>query len=151
MLTPPENGAGEFPDRKTSQHFPGKTEFPSGATSKIHVHSVHVHVQPPIKIQNHRKSPYKLCLKKACLLCSSPSSALVMGSLFSLGSPILDIHMVKPRLGTGVPRSSESNAPRRGGERGFRGGRCSSCSEEEEGCTGLIKDSRADHVSWLYM
>jgi len=34
-----------------------------------------------------------------------------MGSLFSLGSPILDIHMVKPRLGTGVPRSPESNAP----------------------------------------
>ena len=49
VLTPPENGAGEFPDRKTSQHFPGKTEFPSGATSKIHVHSVHVHVQLPIK------------------------------------------------------------------------------------------------------
>ena len=34
VLTPPENGAGEFPDRKTSQHFPGKTEFPGGATSK---------------------------------------------------------------------------------------------------------------------
>ena len=42
VLTPPENGAGEFPDRKTCQHFPGKTEFPSGASSKIHVHSVHV-------------------------------------------------------------------------------------------------------------
>ena len=26
VLTPPENGAGEVPDRKTSQHFPGKTE-----------------------------------------------------------------------------------------------------------------------------
>jgi len=31
--------------------------------------------------------------------------------LFSLGSPIVDIHMVKTRLGTGVPRSPESNAP----------------------------------------
>ena len=30
-------------------------------------------------------------------------------------------------------------------------GRCSSCSKKEEGCTGLIKDSRADHVSWLDM
>ena len=33
VLIPPEDGAGEFPDRKTSQHFPGKTEFPSGAIS----------------------------------------------------------------------------------------------------------------------
>ena len=77
---------------------------------KFHVHSVHVHVQPPIKIQNHRKSPYKLCLKKACLLCSPPSSALVMG-LFFLDPPIVNIHMVRTRLGTGVPRCPESNVP----------------------------------------
>ena len=49
---------------------------------------------------------------------------------------------------------------RRGARRGARRGvgwrariqrRISSCSEEEEGCTGLIKDSRVDHVSWLDM
>ena len=56
------------------------------------------------------ESPYKLCLKKACLLCSQPSSALVMGSTF-LDPPIVNIHMVKTRLGTGVPRSPKSNAP----------------------------------------
>jgi len=64
-----------------------------------------------IKIQNNREPPFKLCLKKACFLFSPPSSALVMG-LFSQGSPIVDIHMVKTRLGTVVPRSPESDAPR---------------------------------------
>ena len=70
-----------------------------------------MYTTPNQKIQNHRELPYKLCLEKACLLCSLPSSALVMASLFSLGSPIVDIHMVKTRPGTGVPRSPESNAP----------------------------------------
>ena len=85
----------------------------------VQVKKVHVHIHvlysvfsatPNKKIQNHRDSPYKLCLEKACLLCPPPCSSLVMGS-FSHGSPIVDIHMVKTRLGTGVPRSPESIAP----------------------------------------
>ena len=68
-------------------------------------------MQLRIKIQNHPKSPYKLCLKKACLLCSPPSSALVMGSILFLDPPTVNIHMVNTRLGTGVPRSPKSNAP----------------------------------------
>ena len=40
----------------------------------------------------------QLCLKKARLLCSPSSYSLVMGS-FSLGSPMVDIHMVKPASG----------------------------------------------------
>ena len=44
--------------------------------------------------------------RNAGLLCSPPSSALAIGSIF-LRSPILDIHMVKPRLRTGVPHSPE--------------------------------------------
>ena len=48
VLTPPENAAGEFPDEKNSQHFP---ELSSRVVQlqKNHVHSVHVHAQPPIK------------------------------------------------------------------------------------------------------
>ena len=63
-----------------------------------------MYTTPKKKIQNHREPPFKLCLKKACLPCPPPSFSLVMG-LFSHGSPIVDIHMAKPRLGTGVPRS----------------------------------------------
>ena len=76
------------------------------------VHSVHVHVKPPNKkIQDTREPPFNLCLKQARLLFALPSSVLVIGS-FSLGSPIVDIYMVKPRLGTGVPRFPESDAPK---------------------------------------
>ena len=92
--------------------FPRKNWVPEWCKSNKFMCTVKfMYSTPKKKIQNHREPPYKLRLEKACLLCSPPSSALVMGSLFSLGSPILDIHMVKPRLGTGVPRSSESNAP----------------------------------------
>ena len=110
VLSPPVNGAGEFPDRKNSQHFPGKTGFPSGATLKKSCTQCTCTCTTPNKIQNHRKSPYKLCLKKACLLCSPPSSALVKGSIF-FDPPIVNIHMVKTRLRTGVPRSPKSSAP----------------------------------------
>ena len=80
--------------------------------SRVHGVHVHAHFKPPEKrIQKHWEPPFKLCLEKACLPCSPPSSALVMGS-FSLGSPIVDMHRVKTRLGTGVPRSPESDAPR---------------------------------------
>ena len=112
LLTPPEK-AGKFSGRKKCQHFPGKAGFPSGASRKIMytVKFMYMYTTPNNKDKNHREPPYKLCLKKACLPCSPPFSALVMGSLFSLGSPIVDIHMVKTRLRTGVPRSPESNAP----------------------------------------
>ena len=60
-----------------------------------------------------------------------------MGSLFSLGSAIVDIHMVKTRLGTGVPRSPESNAPISGGaEEGEEG--------SEEGGEEESEDSEED-------
>ena len=102
-----------------------------------------------------------------------------MGSLFSLGSPNVDIHMVKTRLGTGVQhvqpgvqagglhvgRESEekkAKAASRAWEMSetwvgndeeqlleLEGGE--SDGSVQEGCTGLIKDSRADHVSWLDM
>ena len=108
MLTPPENGAGEFSGRKKCQHFQEKLGSRVVQVGKFHVHVFSA--TPNKKIQNHRDPPYKLGLEKACLLCPPPSSSLVMGS-FSHGSPIVDIHMVKTRLGTGVPRSPESNAP----------------------------------------
>ena len=41
-----------------------------------------------------------------------------MGSLLSLGSPIVDIHMVKPRLGTGVPRSGGAEKGEEGSKEG---------------------------------
>ena len=76
----------------------------------VPVEKNHVHVfsaTPNKKIQNQREPPYKLCLTQACLLCPPPSSSLFMGS-FSHESPIVDIHMVETRPGTGVPRSPES-------------------------------------------
>ena len=110
VLTPPENGAGEFSGRKMST-FPRKNWVPEWCKSKKIMCTVKfMYPTPNEKIQNHREPPYKLCLEKACLLCPPSSSSLVIGS-FSHGSPIVDIHMVKTRLGTGVPHSSESNAP----------------------------------------
>ena len=78
---------------------------------KCHTHSVHVHLKNPNKnIQSDRELPFKLPFKKACLAYSPPSSALVMGSS-SLRSPIVDIHTVKIRLGTKIPRTHESDEP----------------------------------------
>jgi len=92
--------------------FPRKNWVPEWCKSEKFMCTIKFMYTPPNKkVQNHREPPYKLCLKKACLLCSPPSSTLVMGSLFSFGSPIVDIHMVKTLLGTAVPRSPESNAP----------------------------------------
>ena len=108
MLTPPENGAGEFLGRNKCQHFPGKTGFRVAQVEKNHVHVFSA--TPNKNIQNHREPPYKLCLEKACLLCPPSSSSLVIGS-FSHGSPIVDIHMVQTRLGTGVLSSSASCQP----------------------------------------
>ena len=119
MLTPPENGAGELSGRKMSTFPRGRPCSKEKLGSRVvkvkkimyTVKFMYICTTPNKKIENHWEPPYKLCLKKACLLCSPPSSALVMSSFFSLGSPIVDIHMVKTRLGTGVPRSPESNAP----------------------------------------
>ena len=48
--------------------------------------------------------------RHAGLLCSMLFFAITVGS-FSLRPSILDIHMVKPRLRTGVPSSPETEAP----------------------------------------
>ena len=111
VLTSPENGAGKFSGRK-NVNISRKNWVPELCKSKKICVQWNSCITPNKKIQNHWEPPYKLCLKKACLLCSPPSSALFMGWLFSLGSPIVDIHRVKTRLETGVPRSPESDAPR---------------------------------------
>ena len=152
VLTPPENGAGEFSVRKKCQHFQEKLGSRVVQVGKFHVHAA-FSATPNKKIQNHREPPYKLCLEKACLLCPLPSSALVMGS-FSHGTRLWTFTWSKPRRmrkavvkrGHGGEREGERGGGR-GRERGFRARR-SSCSEEEKGCMGLIRDSRADHVSW---
>ena len=83
---------------------------------KLHVHNVREHVNPKTNMQNvgNRRSRVSHAFSlpvpsKVFLLCSPPSSALVMG-LFFLGSLIVDIRMVETRLGTGVSRSPESDA-----------------------------------------
>ena len=68
---------------------------------------------PTQKRRGEKEPPSKVCLKQTCLLCSPPSFAVVRDS-FAPGSPIVDIHMVKTRLGTGGPRSLESDAPIKG-------------------------------------
>ena len=88
------------------------TVFQTSPLKKTAVHNVLVHVKKTkLKITSDREPLFRVCLNKACLLCSSPSSALGMGS-FSLGCPKVDIHMVTTRLGIGVTRFPESDASR---------------------------------------
>ena len=100
VLTPPENGAGEFSVRKKCQHFQEKLGSRVVQVGKFHVHVFSA--TPNKKIQNHREPPYKLCLEKACLLCPPPSSALVMGS-FSHGSRLWTFTWSKPASGPEFP------------------------------------------------
>ena len=44
VLTPPENGAGEFPDRKNSLHFPQKIEFPEWYNFKKIMYTVYMYM-----------------------------------------------------------------------------------------------------------
>ena len=58
VLTPPENGAGEFSVRKKCQHFQEKLGSQVVQVGKFHAHIFSA--TPNKKIQNQREPPYKL-------------------------------------------------------------------------------------------
>ena len=91
-----------------------------------------MYITPNKKIQNHREPPYKLCLEKACLLCSPTSSALEDDS-----DDEPEDNTAFPNLANfQVPDEPSSGEEGGGGEEGEEG--------SEEGGEKEIEDSEED-------
>jgi hypothetical protein len=132
------------------QHIPGKTEFPSGATSKKSCTLCTFGAIGATYTTPNKKSKIIGNLHTNCVLRKRASRALrppLPWSWVQSSSTPRSIFL-DPLIGE---RGGERGGEREGGRAGERGFRGRYPSRSEENCTGVIKYSRAEHVSWLYM